>query len=97
MDYFASKSPKSPTAGASPPDPGLVLMNSECAKTLLPWNIFGWCRCLAILGQKETYILCFLALPPPYTKNVPAPLRKLIFIDVTNKFSIKKIEILLAT
>jgi len=53
---------------------------------------------LAILGQNETYIfLCFLALPPPCPKIVPSPLRELIFIDATNKFSIKKIGILLAT
>jgi len=43
------------------------------------------CRCLKILGKNETYILYFL--PPPCPKIVPAPLRGLIFIDATNKFS----------
>jgi len=64
-------------------------MTRECGKTLIPLNIFGWCRCFAILGQNETYILCFLALPPPCPKTVSAPLRKLI--DVTNKFFIMNV------
>jgi len=83
MDYFASKSTKSRTAVGST-DRCLDSMTRECAKTLLPLNIFEWCRCLAILEQNETYILCFLALHPPSSKIVTAPLRGLIFIDATN-------------
>jgi len=40
MDYFGSKSQKSPSVG-SPPNQSLDLMTRECAKTLLPLNIFG--------------------------------------------------------
>jgi len=68
--------------GAPSPDPHLDSMTRECSNTLLPLNIFDWCKCLAILGQNKTYILCFPALPPPCPKIVPAPLRRLIFIDV---------------
>jgi len=57
MDYFGSVSPKSPNAGAPPPDHRLDSMNRKCAKTLLLLNILSWCRCLEILGQNETYIL----------------------------------------
>jgi len=54
-------SSKSPKAGVSPPDPRLDSMNRKCAKTLLPLNISGWCRCLEILEQNETllfYLFC---------------------------------------
>jgi len=62
MDYFAGKSPKLPTACGYTPKSCLDSMTRKYAKTLLPLNMFGWYRCLAILGQIETYILCFLAL-----------------------------------
>jgi len=94
MDYFAIKSPKTPTAGGSTARPPFGFNNyksaRECAKTLL--NIFGWCRCYwcrpywTILGPNKAYILCFC--PLPVQKSFPRHLRKLIFIEDTNKFSI---------
>jgi len=99
MNYFASKTPQIADRWGSAPDPCLNSMTRECTNALLLLNIFGWCRCLAILGQNETYILCFLALPSPSTKNVPAPLKELIFIDATNYINsaFTKFGILLAT
>jgi len=84
MDYFGSKSPKSPSAvGSSFRPPCLRRLGSpqtpaevkwvENVQTLLPLNISGWCGCFSTLGQKETYILFFLP-PPPLFKKAPAPL-----------------------
>jgi len=63
-----SISPKSLNAGDSPPDPHLDLMNRDCPKTLLPLNIFGWCRWLAILEQNET-LLFYIFWSPSLSKN----------------------------
>jgi len=49
--------PKSLNAGGSPPDSRLDSMNKECAKTLLPLNIFDWCRCLEFWGKKMYYFI----------------------------------------
>jgi len=98
MDYFAGKSPKSSIVGGSIPwSPFRFNDYRECAKTLLPLNIFGWCSCLAILWQNETYILCFL----PLTLSVQKPFsrhwggRYLSTLQRNSAF--KKIGILLAT
>jgi len=73
--------------GGSPPESRLDLVNTECAKTLLQLNISGWCRCLAILEQKET-LLFYICWSPSCPKIVSPLLRELIFIDAANKFSI---------
>jgi len=45
---------------ASHPRPLLRFNDKIMCKTLHLLNISGWCRCLAILRQNETYILYFL-------------------------------------
>jgi len=90
MDYFGNKFPKSSNARGSPSDPRLDSMNGECAKTLLPLNISGWCRCLAILEKNEN-LLFFYFLAPSLSINrfsTTEGLRGLIFIDAANKFTI---------
>jgi len=41
MDYFGSKSPNRQALGDPPPDSRLDSMTGECAKTILPLNMFG--------------------------------------------------------
>jgi len=41
-----------------------------------PIKITGWCRCLAILGQDETYVLYILPPFLPPFKNIPVSLGK---------------------
>jgi len=84
IGYFGSISPKSPSAGGSPPDSRLDLMNSDCAKFLLPLNISGWCRCLAILQQNES-LYYFIFLISSLYKNRFYAIEGLIFIDAVNK------------
>jgi len=46
----------------------------------IPIEITGLCRCLAILGQDETYILYVLCSPPPFIKRFHATAKtKLIY------------------
>jgi len=61
MDYFASKFPKSPPLEAPHPDhrwDSITIMRS--AKTLLPLNIFDWCRCFGNFGEKWNLNLYFM-------------------------------------
>jgi len=86
MNYFASKYPKSPSAGRSTTRLPLRFNDyRECTKTLLPLNIFSWCRLLAILGQTETYIL-FSGSASSLFKNRSRATEGVIFIDdaITN-------------
>jgi len=63
MDYFCRKFSKSPKTGKTPPpDPRLDSMTREWAKTLIPLKIFGWCKCLEILGQNESYTVQYILL-----------------------------------
>jgi len=59
-------------------------------KDPIPIEHFWLMQMLGNFRQNETYILFFLVLPPPCLKTVSAPLRRPIFIDTTNKFSISK-------
>jgi len=55
MDYFVVNSQNHQMLGTPPVDFHLDSMTRECAKTLLPLCIFGWCRrCLKFLRQNET-------------------------------------------
>jgi len=61
MDYVGSISPNRQTLRSRSQTPFIDSMNRKCAKTLLPLNIFGWCRCLAIWGQNG--ILFMMIIP----------------------------------
>jgi len=76
MNYFGSKSQKFakrwslfPQAslplrfpGAWPQTP-IEIKWSDSVQNLTTIGINDWCRCLAILGKNETYILYFLPTP----------------------------------
>jgi len=77
-DYFGSKSPPNCQAlGAPPPNPfasggpqnPVQVKWLENVQDPTPIVITNWCRCLAILGQNETYIFLFSALPPLFKKR----------------------------
>jgi len=86
MDYFGSKSQKSPSTRASPPDTLVSvagwfasrllfrLNDKRTCKTLLPLNISGWYRCLAISEFWAKKNLYFIFSTHPLPKNVSAPL-----------------------
>jgi len=71
MDYFARKSSKSPTAGGFTPNPRFDSMTREWAKTLLPLNIFGWCRCLAIFRAKRIFLYFMFSGSAPSLPKIP--------------------------
>jgi len=52
MDYFASKSSKSPTAGTPPPDPILDSMTRECANDPTTIEQFWLMQMLGNFGAK---------------------------------------------
>jgi len=56
MDYFGSKSQKSPKPLCIRWQPRLDLMTKECARPYTSIEHFWIIRCLAILGQTEIYL-----------------------------------------
>jgi len=89
IDYFPCKFPKSPTAGGSTFRLPFRFNNYRMCKEPTPIEQFWLKQMLGILGQNETYILCFLALSPLLSKNRSHTIEGAdIYRRYTNKFNI---------